>query len=312
MRVADTLADLNLEHAAVAVGNFDGVHRGHHRVLTRLQACAANEGQKSAVVTFFPPAKVLFAGVPFLASPKEKARLLAAYGIDTVVMTPFSRTYAAQPAAAFVSALAAWQPSVLLVGEDFRFGQNREGGLDDLQHAAARLEVVRLRSLGGDVVSSSRIRTALADGQVDDATRLLGHPYLLMGTVVEGDRRGRTLGYPTANLNVDAAKALPVGVFAVTVDVGGVTHRGMANVGTRPTVDHATRTVEVHLFDADLDLYGQTLAVAFHHRLRTQVRFDSLDALTAQLREDEAQARAALAAAVYDRFDVAIHETETL
>jgi riboflavin kinase/FMN adenylyltransferase len=312
MRVADTLADLNLEHAAVAVGNFDGVHRGHHRVLTRLQACAANEGQKSAVVTFFPPAKVLFAGVPFLASPKEKARLLAAYGIDTVVMTPFSRTYAAQPAAAFVSALAAWQPSVLLVGEDFRFGQNREGGLDDLQHAAARLEVVRLRSLGGDVVSSSRIRTALADGQVDDATRLLGHPYLLMGTVVEGDRRGRTLGYPTANLNVDAAKALPVGVFAVTVDVGGVTHRGMANVGTRPTVDHATRTVEVHLFDADLDLYGQTLAVAFHHRLRTQVRFDSLDALTAQLREDEAQARAVLAAAAYDRFDVAIHETETL
>lgn len=311
MRVVETLTALNLDRAAVAVGNFDGVHRGHHRVLTRLQACAANEGQKSAVVTFFPPAKVLFSGVPFLASPEEKVRLLAAYGIDTVVMTPFNPAYAAQPASAFVSALTAWQPSVLLVGEDFRFGQNREGGLDELQHAAARLEVVRLRSLGGDVVSSSRIRAALADGQVDDATRLLGHPYLLMGTVVEGDRRGRILGYPTANLRVDAAKALPIGVFAVTVDVAGVTYRGMANVGTRPTVDHATRTVEVHLFDTDLDLYGQTLAVAFHHQLRAQVRFNSLEALTAQLREDEAQGRAALAAAAYDTFDVAIHETET-
>lgn len=311
MRIVDTLQALNLDHAAVAVGNFDGVHRGHHRVLTRLQACAAETGKPSAVVTFFPPAKVLFSGVPFLASPEEKAILLASYGIDALVMIPFGHTYASQPPEAFVSALTAWQPSVLLVGEDFRFGKDRAGGLDDLQHAANRLEVVRLRSMNGDVISSSRIRAALADGRVDEATQLLGHPYLLTGTVIEGDRRGRTLNYPTANLQVDAEKALPVGVFAVTADVDGVTHRGMANVGTRPTVDAATRTVEVHLFDTDQDLYHQTLSVAFHHRLRTQVRFDSLQALQAQLQQDEADARSALQGSAYDRFDVAIHEMET-
>lgn len=311
MKITETLQDLNMHHAAIAVGNFDGVHRGHHRVLTRLQACAAEADRPSAVVTFFPPAKVLFGDVPFLASPEEKAQLLAGYGIDALIMIPFDHDYASQPADAFVSALAAWKPSVLLVGEDFRFGKDRKGGLDELQHAASRLEVVRLRSMDGDVISSSRIRGALAGGRVDEATHLLGHPYLLTGTVVEGDRRGRTLNYPTANLKVDADKALPVGVFAVTAEVGGAPYRGMANVGTRPTVDEATRTVEVHLFDTDNDLYGRTLSVAFHQRLRSQVRFDSLETLKAQLQQDEMDARTALRGTQYERFDLGIHETET-
>ena len=290
------MRDVRSRGAVVAIGNFDGVHRGHHALLDRMRGDARAAGRPSVVVTFFPPAKVVFTGAPYLASEREKHRLLAAYAPDEIVVQRFDAAYAATPATTFLDDLAALAPTTLVVGEDFRFGRDRAGGIEDLQHVADRLEVVRLVRDGGDVVSSSRIRAALADGDVATAHALLGGPYLVAGTVVPGDARGRTIGVPTANVAVPDGKALPIGVFAVTVETPAGTFGGMANAGPRPTVHDATATLEVHLFDVDLDLYGADLAVFVHARLRGQRRFGGLDALKAQLARDARAARAELRA----------------
>ncbi len=290
------MRDVRSRGAVVAIGNFDGVHRGHHALLDRMRGDAREAGRPSVVVTFFPPAKVVFTGAPYLASEREKHRLLAAYAPDEIVVQHFDAAYAATPARTFLDDLAALAPATLVVGEDFRFGRDRAGGIEDLQHVADRLEVVRLVRDAGDVVSSSRIRAALADGDVATAHALLGGPYLVAGTVVPGDARGRTIGVPTANVAVPDGKALPIGVFAVTVETPAGTFGGMANAGPRPTVNDATATLEVHLFDVDLDLYGADLAVFVHARLRGQRRFGGLDALKAQLARDAHAARAELRA----------------
>ncbi|MDR9390863.1 MAG: riboflavin biosynthesis protein RibF [Trueperaceae bacterium] len=291
-----SLHDVRARGAVVAIGNFDGVHRGHHALLQRMRDDARTAGRPSLVVTFFPPAKVVFTGAPYLAGEREKHRLLAAYAPDEIVVQPFDAAYAATPPEAFLEALRTLAPATLIVGEDFRFGRDRAGGLEELQHVPDRLEVVRLVHDDDGVISSSRIRAALERGDLATAQALLGGPYLVMGTVVPGDARGRTIGVPTANVAVPDGKALPLGVFAVTVETPAGTFGGMANAGPRPTVGDARATLEVHLFDVDLDLYGADLAVFVHAHLRGQRRFDGLDALKAQLAADADAARHALRA----------------
>jgi len=290
------LAEVDRPGAVVALGNFDGVHVGHRALLARARARAAELGAPLVVVSFFPPAKVLFAGARFLTSEGEKHALLVEAGADAVVVIPFDRAFAETPAERFVAELAALRPAVVVVGEDFRFGRDRSGGLDLLRAAVLHLEVVALELYDGIVAKSSAIREALERGDVAAAERLLGAPYRVTGPVLHGDRRGRTIGFPTANVGTDPRKALPIGVFAVAVDTPAGRHGGMANVGPRPTFPDGAPALEAHLFDADLDLYGHCVTVHLLAHLRAPRRFDGVAALRAQLERDATDARTALAA----------------
>jgi riboflavin kinase / FMN adenylyltransferase len=292
------LAEVGRTGAVVALGNFDGVHVGHRALLARARARAAALGAPLVVVSFFPPAKVLFAGARFLTSEEEKHALLAEAGADAVVVIPFDRAFAATPAERFVAELGALRPAVVVVGEDFRFGRDRTGGLDLLRAAVLHLEVVALELTDGVVAKSSAIRAALERGDVATAERLLGAPYRVTGPVLHGDQRGRTLGFPTANVGTDPRKALPVGVFAVAVDTPAGRRGGMANVGPRPTFPDGAPALEAHLFDTDLDLYGRSVTVHLLAHLRAPRRFDGVAALRQQLELDAAAARATLATRV--------------
>jgi riboflavin kinase/FMN adenylyltransferase len=291
------VGDLAARRPVLALGNFDGVHLGHRALLGLAGDRARALGAPLAVVSFFPPAKVLFGDARFLTSEAEKHALLAAAGADEVAIVPFTPAFAATPPEVFKAALAALEPQMIVVGEDFRFGRGRSGGLDLLRGAADHLEVVPLELVGDEVVKSSAIRAALASGDVARAAHLLGAPYRVQGPVVEGDRRGRTIGFPTLNVATDARKALPIGVFAVRVDTPLGRFDGMANVGPRPTFPDGAPALEAHLFDVDLDLYGHEVAVHLLARLRAPQRFDGVEALRAQLERDAEAARAALAAA---------------
>jgi riboflavin kinase/FMN adenylyltransferase len=289
-----SLADVVATGAVVALGNFDGVHLGHRALLALARERADELAVPLVVVSFFPPAKVLFGDARYLTSEAEKHALLAEVGADEVAIVPFTRAFAATPAAAFAGELAARAPRVVVVGEDFRFGRDRAGGLDLLRTATEHLEVVPLELAGGEVVKSSAVRLALAEGDVARASHLLGAPYRVHGPVVLGHQRGRTLGFPTANVATDPLKALPIGVFAVRVDTPFGRHGGMANVGPRPTFPDGAPALEAHLFDVDLDLYDHAITVHLIARLRAPRRFAGLDDLRAQLERDALDARAAL------------------
>ena len=294
MKVVASAGELDLTGCAVCLGNFDGVHLGHQLLLKRLQHVADKLDAPSVVQTFFPPAKVVFRGKPYLSSAEEKLYLLKPFNPTAVVMTPFSLGYAQTPKEVFLRELEALKPKHLIVGEDFRFGHARSGGLDDLQHVTERLEVFRLERLEEEPIKSSHIRELLTRGEVETARKFLGYSYLAFGTVVPGDRRGRTIGFPTANIALPPEKALPLGVFAVRVETEQGRFGGMANVGPRPSYPDAPPSLEVHLFDFGGDLYGQKLLVSFEAFLRSQRKFSGLDELKAQLREDAAGAGAAL------------------
>jgi len=281
-----------VEGAVISIGNFDGVHRGHRELLGRMSELAGELGRPSLVVTFFPPAKVVFSGATYLSSAEEKAALLGAFAPTAIVMIPFSREYAMTDKERFVAQLAALTPDTIIVGEDFRFGHDRAGSIVDLRRVARRVEAFGLVTVGGEVVKSSSIRTYLEAGDLDRANRLLGEPYPVSGEVITGARRGRTIGYPTANVVTGERKALPLGVYAVTVDTARGRFGGMANVGPRPSFPEEPPSLEVHIFDFSGDLYGESMTTRFQHHLRTQRKFAGLDELKTQLAADEAAARA--------------------
>lgn len=294
MNVVASPSDLTVRGAIVALGAFDGVHLGHRALLRTMRAVADDTGRPTAIVTFFPPPKVHFLGTSYLSTVEEKVRLFQPYAPDEVVVVPFDDRFAATPADTFVGALRACEPYALVVGPDFKFGRQRAGSIDDLGRVTPRIDVVPWVEDAHGPIKSSRIRELLAVGRVEQATHLLGRPYPVIGTVVEGDRRGRTIGYPTANLHVDARKMVPEGVYAAWVDGPMGTVPAMVNAGPRPTFDTPAPRVEAHCFDVDFDLYGASLTVSFVRKVRDAVRFASVDALVARLHEDERQARAIL------------------
>lgn len=297
--VVDSLAELDLKGAVVCIGNFDGVHLGHRALLDRMAEVAVTEAAPSVVVTFFPPAKVVFGNATYLSSAEEKLELLAAYSPTAVVLKHFTREFAQTDKAVFVDLLRRIAPHTIIVGEDFRFGHQRQGTLNDLSPIARRLEAFGLITAGGEVVKSSRVREHLAAGRIDSANALLAAPYPVRGEVVTGAQRGRTIGYPTANVATGARKALPGGVFAVTVDTHAGTFGGMANVGPRPSFPDEPPSLEVHLFDFSGDLYGTVVTTRFHAFLRTQRKFGGLEELKEQLAADERAARQALTNVIY-------------
>ncbi|BBL93030.1 riboflavin biosynthesis protein [Thermus thermophilus] len=285
------VADVPKGPKVVAVGSFDGVHLGHQYLLRQALSEAKTLKAPLLVYTFDPPTKVFTRGEGFLMDLQEKVEALREVGVELILAVPFNEEFARRPPEAFLEDLRALQASRIYVGEDFRFGQGRAGGPEALERVAPT-RVVPLLALGGEPVKSSRIRALLQEGRVEEARHLLGRLYGAYGVVVEGDRMGRRLGFPTANLAVHPLKVLPPGVFAVEAEGAFGRYKGVANVGTRPTLGGEERRLEVHLLGFAGELYGEEVRVRFLKRLREERRFPSLEALRAQIAEDVAEARA--------------------
>ena len=298
-----------LRGGVAAIGNFDGVHRGHQAVLERAIGEARAAGRSAIVLTFEPhPRSVIRPDIPLfrLTPAPMKAAILAALGFDAVVETPFTRAFAAQSAEEFVTRILdrGLGVSHVVTGVDFHFGKDRQGGPAYLiasgeRHGFGVTLVDAFRDEGAEIVSSSRIRELLAAGDVAQAAGLLGYRYTVEAEVSGGRQLGRTLGYPTANMALSADMGLAHGIYAVRFRrADGTLHDGVASFGRRPTVEaDGAALLETYLFDFAGDLYGETCRVSFFSRLRGEEKFDGLDAVVAQMRRDEEEARAALARA---------------
>jgi riboflavin kinase/FMN adenylyltransferase len=293
----------------LALGNFDGLHRGHTKIIERVRRVAAERGGTSLVLTFdpHPPRIVRPDKAPLLLMTLEqKIEALAKAGIQGVAVVRFTAELSRwQPEVFVKTVLVDWlRVAEVWVGADFLFGRDRSGNFSLLRTLGGqygfrteKIDPVRYKEF---VVSSTRIRRLVAEGRVDEAGALLGHHFYLDGTVVRGAARGRELGVPTANIETVNELVPPHGVYATTVTIEGVVYPSVTNIGTRPTFDASPRTViEVHVFGIDRDLYGQVLRVGFVQRLRDERRFADVDALKAQIDADVRRARR-----LFDRLSV--------
>lgn len=286
--------------ATVAIGNFDGVHKGHQALLQHARAL----GGKLGVLVFEPhPQEFFRPDTPrFRLTPfRAKARLLEQHGVSFLFALHFDAAFASLSADEFITKVLVQGLGVrhVIVGEDFCFGKGRQGNLALLQQRGAELgfDVTTFELVGeGDAskISSTSIREALRDGKPDVAAALLGHPWTVEGRVEGGDRRGRTIGFPTANVSLEGYLEPALGVYAVRVEVGGRKYGGVANFGRRPTFDKKDVLLEVHIFDFQGDIYGQPIVVSFISFLRPEMKFTGLDALKAQIARDSEAARALL------------------
>ena len=307
MRIGDICSN-NLPSVAT-IGFFDGVHRGHRFLIGQVRREAAARGLDAAVITFpVHPRQVLQCDYrpQLLTTPQEKLSLLAETGIDTCILLDFTPHLASLTAREFMEVLQnRYRIRALVIGYDHRFGHNRSEGFEDYARHGQELgidilpaEAFRLPAApDGNPVSSSLIRRLLRAGDVSQAAECLGYPYFLDGTVVSGRRIGHQLGYPTANLQPDHPdKIVPAnGVYAVRVETGGKTYGGMLNIGRRPTLDNGDdRSIEVHIFDFDRDIYQESLRLSFVQRIREERKFDSVDQLARQLHRDATAIRALL------------------
>jgi riboflavin kinase / FMN adenylyltransferase len=297
-----------LEGAVLALGNFDGLHRGHKGVIARAKALARRLGKPCAVLTFEPHPADFFAGrrVIFrLTPPDAKAALLLRLGLDGMINMSFDAGFAALTAEAFTRDILSRKlaASAVVAGYDFRFGAKRRGDAEFLRREGARLgfEVEIVERISSDeagsldAVSSTATREALERGDVALARSLLGNPYFIEGEVIHGDKRGRILGFPTANIALDPSNRLRFGVYAVTLEARGVVHKGVASFGRRPTFDDGAPLLEVNLFDFSGDLYGERVEVVFYGFIRGEEKFASVDELVARMKLDAAEAKEILA-----------------
>lgn len=294
----------SLRGAVLAIGNFDGVHRGHRAVIDAARARAKAVGRPAAALTFEPhPAAVLrpHDSLFRLTDETNKLRLLAATGLDGAIVLKFDAALAALSPEEFVSRILAGRYGFAgaAIGFDFHFGKNRMGSpaflVAEGEKRGFSVDVLPPLQDEGRPVSSGTIRTALAGGRVVEAAELLGYPWFVSGAVIPGDKRGRDLGYPTANLRLDPACGLKHGIYAVRVSVEGRCYDGVASFGRRPTFDNGAPLLEVFLFDFDGDLYGKTIDVAFIAWIRHEMKFDTVEDLVRHMDEDSARAREALA-----------------
>lgn len=281
----------------VTIGNFDGVHLGHQQLLLKTIAEAKSRDLLSCVYTFEPPPRTLLA--PHLQTPRihtwqDKVAKLFEFGIDCVVVEEFSLTFAGYSPKWFASEVVQkrLQSEAAVVGYDFRYGKARGGTIETLRDSVPTLDIFQITALTEyeTIVSSSRIRSLIQKGDVAQASKLLTRPHQIRGVVVSGKREGRKIGYPTANISTSDSLIPEKGVYAVRVQVNrGVWLKGMVNLGTQPTFGGRQFQIEVHIFDFDLDIYGDEVTIAFVNRVRAEKRFNSIEALQRQLHEDKVQ-----------------------
>ena len=294
-------------NAVVTIGTFDGVHRGHRLILDRMRSVAEEVGGETVIITFDPHPRNIVGmrsdPQPLLTTMPERINLLAKIGIDHLVIVPFTPAFAAMDPRDYVQdfLVARFHPHTLIIGYDHRFGRQREGDYHLLE-SLSETYGFQVRELDAQIlrdaaISSTRIREALMQGRPEEATEQLGYPYFFSGLVRHGDKRGRTIGFPTANLKPDdPAKLLPAdGVYAVRIslseaDGDAYTKTGMMNIGLRPTVDGTRHLAEVNIFDFNEDIYGRVLTVQVISRIREERKFSGLEALQAQLSNDRSTA----------------------
>ena len=307
-------------NAVITTGSFDGVHSGHVQIIEQLIKEADSMNGTPVIITFYPHPKQIVR--PHLSAPKEKEigeitednkfsdkvyilntpaekyELLQHRGINHIVVVPFDKTFSELSAEEYIKEFLVkkFKPAVIVVGYDHRFGNNREGDFDLLNKAGKEynFEVHEIPEhvVKNATISSTGIRKALLAGDIEKAGSFLGYPYFFSGLVVEGNKLGRTIGYPTANLQIeDEQKLIPAnGVYAVDVQLGNRKFKGMMNIGIRPTVGGSARVIEVNIFDFDEDIYGQTLKIILRKHLRNEIKFAGLEELKAQLAQDKEEA----------------------
>ena len=296
-----SLDEVALPGSWLTVGVFDGVHRGHQQIIKKLVAGAHENELPAVVLTFDPhPARVFGRGdIKLLTLPGERAKLLGEYGVDVVVTHPFDMSVANTSAFDFMDRIKT-QLGVehLIVGYDSTLGKDREGNATRLTEIGSELaytvDVVSAVSDESGVISSTEIRKLVTVGKVDEAARLMGHPYRLQGLVSHGDQRGRGIGFPTANLEYSREKVMPAGgIYACWAYIGDERYKAAVNLGTNPTFtpDKQTLNVEAYLLDFDRDIYGEMMQLDFAARLRNELRYDSVDALIKQIHIDVDQTR---------------------
>lgn len=288
-----------LENAVVTSGTFDGVHLGHQKILKRLNEVAELTNGESVVITFYPhPRSVISPDnqiVKLLSTLDEKIELLEKSGVNHLLIVPFTREFSELSSEEFIQKILidTIGTKTLVIGYDHRFGKNREGGFDYLKLNKEKygfgIEEISRQDIENVGVSSSKIRKALQEGDVPSADHFLGRNYSLSGVIVKGKQLGRTIGFPTANIQVrEIAKLIPLdGVYAVKVYYKDEAFGGMLNIGNRPTVDGTFQTVEVNIFDFDQEIYGEKLTVEFLQKIRNERKFNGLDELKAQIAKDK-------------------------
>lgn len=304
MKHIRSLEHVALSNAWLTMGTFDGVHRGHQEIIRKLTEGAHAENAPAVVLTFDPhPVAVLRPdkAPPILTSADERAALFGDLGVDYVVTHPFNREVAALSAQEFLSKIKKHLGfTQFWVGYDFAMGHNREGNIPRLRQLGEalgfQLDIVEPIDVGGKTISSSQIRRLIAEGEVQEVHALLGRPYRLSGLVIEGAKRGRTIGIPTANLAVESQRAIPArGVYVCYADVGPGHTRvtAVTNIGLRPTFENepVQTSIEAHLLDFSEDLYGQVVRLDFLTRLREEQKFSGIDALVSQIKQDILRAR---------------------
>jgi riboflavin kinase/FMN adenylyltransferase len=303
MKIYHGLEDfVRLTYAVVTSGTFDGVHVGHSKILSRLQEIAAKKNGETVVITFWPHPRLVLhpedKSLKLLNTFEEKADLLKAQGIHHLVRIPFTKEFSQLSSEKFITQILVETigTKTLVIGHDHHFGKNREGSFEQLKLNGPKygfeVEEIPRQDVDHVGVSSTKIRKALEVGDIETATHFLGHPYSITGRVVMGDKLGRSLGFPTANIEIDTSyKLIPAdGIYAVTVQYSHEHFKGMLYIGKRPTVDGIKRNIEVNLFDFDRDIYGESITIFFYNLLRSDIKFNDLEELKKQLYLDKVEA----------------------
>ena len=294
------------KNAVITIGTFDGVHTGHQQIINTLKEAAAKAGGETVIITFHPhPRKVVSSavtGIRLINTLTERIELIAKAGVDHLVVVPFTDYFANQTAEEYISdfLVRKFQPHTIIIGYDHRFGKERSGDYKLMEDKAAvyhyQLMEIPVHLLDTIKVSSSNIREAILHGHIEEANKLLGYTFFFEGEVVHGDKIGRTIGYPTANLKStdDEKIVLGDGIYAVYTEVEGTRYKAMMSIGFRPTVNGTKRVVEVNIFDIEKEIYGKVIRVYVVKYLRSEVKFDGLEALKQQLHKDKEDSLAVL------------------
>lgn len=282
----------------LTIGTFDGVHLGHQKIINQLVATAKSKGLTSVVLTFFPHPRMILQGknaVNMIDSMDEKIHWLEHLGVDILVIHPFSKSFSRTTAVAFARDILAnqLQAQHVIIGYDHRFGQNREASIDDLQAFGQlygfKVVIIPAQDIASIAVSSTKIRNAMSQGDLQTVSQYLNRPFRLTGKVVHGDQIGKTIGFPTANLQIEETYKLkpPNGVYLVHSQIDKKPYWGMMNIGKRPTVAGKETTIEVYFFDLNQDLYEHKITLDLYQKIREERKFDSLESLQQQLKLDQ-------------------------